>query len=100
MKETFELIFWSAIVCSFWIFGVYAVMLEHMLLGSVGAWLNLKLPKMVSKVLFGCTPCMASFWGTVFFFTVLYSQTGLLWWVPFVVMLCGINFVVSQVIYE
>lgn len=101
MKETFELIFWSALNCSIFCMGVYAVFSKGMLLGFVSNWLEKhEINKNVLKPLIWCPTCMSSVWGTLFFCLALAGQIGLFWWLPFVIMVAGINFVISQVIYE
>jgi len=57
-----------------------------------------------SKPLFLCLPCMASVWGTIFYFTFLFAFMqnitifAFLIWPFYIVSLSGLNYVVSRYI--
>jgi hypothetical protein len=53
-------------------------------------------PSWVKKPLLTCPPCMSSVYGTLWF---LYMETGgVMAWVQFCVMLCGLNYFITQLI--
>lgn len=63
----------------FLIVGIWKLFQKDMLLGPIGDWLFNALGKRWSKPVFDCPPCMASVWGTAFFF-VSRLQELLPWW--------------------
>ena len=52
----------------------------------------------VSKVLFDCTPCMASVYGTIAFFIVEFPTQGLVGLPVWVFSLCGFNYLLNKII--
>lgn len=71
---------------------------EGMLAYEVGQFLDAILPSWIAKPLFNCPTCMASIWGTLFWFTTGGSLS--LWWVVACMALSGYNTIASQLIYS
>lgn len=80
---------------SAWIFGVHCLLSDGYLLGELGRINDERLPNWLNKVLWRCPPCMASFHGTVIYMIFL-TDFGFILWLPFIVCLCGFNYVVNQ----
>lgn len=55
--------------------------------------------KLILKPLFACPACMASIWGTLIFW-IVFPYMGFMFWIPFCVCLCGLNYFVSQFFVE
>lgn len=82
---------------SLWCFGVHAAFQNDMLLGRLGALVETWIGHKWCKPLFGCPPCMASVHGGLFA-VVAYDFT--ITAVIFVVCLCGLNYVINQILPE
>lgn len=79
--------FWLTLaVAALWIVGVWTLFLPGMLLQPFGDWASYFLGKMAVKPLFACPMCMASVHGSLAWW---FCGGVLLWWVPFVLCLCG-----------
>lgn len=102
MKETFELLIWAAICNSLLILGIYAIFSKGMIFGFVSDWLETKPPiyHKIAKPIIWCVTCMSSVWGSVFYLFVLQNQVSFGWYVPYIVMVAGLNFVISHLWYE
>lgn len=85
------------IIGSFWCYGVYAVFNNDHLLGPVADWIEKSTSVTFCRPLFGCPPCMASFHGVIFGLIVFGFNWNVL---PFIVCLCGLNFIIKQLIFE
>jgi hypothetical protein len=76
------------------IYGVHASTRGNMILGFVGDWI-FDVSPILSKVLFDCTPCMTSLYGSIgFFFTDLPIQYLPIW----VFSMCGTNYIVNKLL--
>ena len=85
------------IIASLWCFGVYAVFDNDHLLGKVGTFIEAKTSTNFIRPLFGCPPCLASVHGFIWGL-ILY---GLSWQIiPFCICLCGLNFIIKNIIFE
>ena len=89
------------------IYGIHASTRPNMILAPIGNFISNKLTDLIgintairiSKVLFDCTPCMASLYGTVSFFLVRpYPSPLLLSWAVWVFSLCGFNYILNKII--
>jgi hypothetical protein len=89
-----------------WIWGINAIFSEGYIFERLGTWLRGKLPEL-SKPLIGCTVCMSSIHGTIWYWVVMrlfmpdlstiFTFVG---WIVFCICLCGINFILVQSIYK
>lgn len=79
---------------SLWIMGVNSLFQEDMILEKLGQWQDENLPVLVNKPLWRCPPCMASFHGSVLYCLFLCGDYGLLLWLPFVICLAGVNYLI------
>ena len=83
------------------IFGIHAVTRDGQLLWPLAKWIYNKIPltnggQGVVKALIDCPPCMASTYGTIGFFLLVYPALGL-WWLPgWVLSLCGFNYLLNK----
>lgn len=84
------------LIGSTWIWGVYAIFDEGNLLGGVRKVCEKTLGTWICKPLFGCPYCQASVHGSaigLFYF-------GLSWLIlPYVICLCGLNFIIKEYLY-
>lgn len=80
-----------------WIWGVKAIFTEPFIFYKQGNWMENKLPKWFCKPLFRCSVCMASFWGTIFYFG--YGNHLILGWIVFCISIAGINFLIIEFLY-
>jgi len=74
---------------SFICFGVYKALDAGMILHRVNRWtVRKRWPDWITKPLFLCPVCMASFWGTAYFVAI-----GITWyWLPFwILAVAGLN---------
>jgi hypothetical protein len=54
----------------------------------------------LSKPLFTCIPCMASVWGSVWYFaTNTIEASNLIGWVAYVFILCGMGAIANRFLY-
>lgn len=81
-----------------WIWGIKALFSENMLLESVGDWIRSISPSWVRKPLIDCPPCMSSLHGTAIYW-ILYPE-GVWYWFFFLIVLCGMNFIIKEMIYD
>lgn len=79
---------------SLWCLGLNSLFQENMILEKLGQLFDEMLPAWVNKPLWRCPPCMASFHGTVVYFCALSSEYDLWLWLPFVVCLAGLNYII------
>jgi hypothetical protein len=93
----------NLILSALWIWGVYCLFEPGMLLARAGAWIQLWIGVKWCKPLFLCPQCMASIHGTICFFAMPYL-TGHVMPFPalpiFCVCLCGLNFIINNLIPE
>ena len=83
-----------------WCLGIRALFQEGMILEGLGQKLDETLPEWINKPLWRCPPCMASVHGTILWLTFLSGEYGLLSWPFFVVCLCGVNYVIVNLLPE
>lgn len=55
------------------VFFIYGCFQEGMILGSVGNYLETKLPEWLFIPLIGCAPCMTPYWGIPLYYLFGYS---------------------------
>jgi hypothetical protein len=93
-----ELSFFGTLAASsLWCFGIYAVFNNDHILGPVADWLEKVTSVSFCRPIFGCPPCMASFHGGIMGLIAF----GFNWAViPFVICLCGLNFIIKTLIFE
>jgi hypothetical protein len=90
-----EFIILLIIACN-WCFGIFTPFHEGYILESIGDRIRSVIGKQLSKPIFGCPPCMASIHG---------AAIGLFWWgidlrvIPFMICLCGLNFIIKNIIF-
>lgn len=77
------------------IYGVHATTREGMIFEYIGNKAYYIHP-MLSKVLFDCTPCMASVYGSISYFIVVYPTHGLMVWPVWVFSLSGFNYILNK----
>ena len=99
MTEFFHYIsFFAALFLgSLWCFGVYAVFDNNHLLGHAGNWIEKHTSENFIRPLFGCPPCMASAHGTIIGLCLFGFSLTI---IPYVVMLCGLNFIIKNLIFK
>jgi hypothetical protein len=87
----------TLLLVSLWCFGVHAAFQNDMLLGRLGAWVEQGIGYKWCRPLFGCPPCMASVHGGVFAIVAYdFTYTAVI----FVICLCGLNYVINQLLPE
>lgn len=94
MTEFIQYIF----ITAFWIFGVNYAFKTGEILGGPGDYMRAMWPKWLVKPTIGCSKCMASVHGTIFF--VIFIHSTILMWVVFVVCVCGLNVILDALGYE
>lgn len=80
------------VVASLIIFGIWNAFGPKMIFGWLGDIWEKRLPDALNKPLWACPPCMASVWGTAYWFFV---GGRIEWWIPFVLALSGFNRIIS-----
>lgn len=88
------------------IYGVHASTRDDMLLDFLRSALFYKCKKpldfdirvKLSKVLFDCTPCMASLYGTISFVVFVYPEQALSHWPVWVFSLSGFNYLLNKIL--
>jgi hypothetical protein len=94
-----ELSFFGTLAAaSLWCFGVYAIFNNDHILGPVADWLERVTSVSFCRPIFGCPPCMASFHGLIIGFIAFGWGSHTL--LPFVICLCGLNFIIKTLIFE
>lgn len=76
------------------IVGIWTLFGVGMIFGWLGDILDRWLPAFIQKPLYGCLPCMSSFWGSTIWF--LMDGRVELAWPVFCLALCGILKIVSD----
>ena len=79
---------------SLWCLGISSLFQEDMILEKLGQLFDETIPVWLNKPTWRCPPCMASFHGSLIYLLVLVGDYGLLLWVPFVICLAGLNYVI------
>jgi hypothetical protein len=82
------------LLSSLWTMGVNTLFQEDMILEKMGQWQDENLPLWVNKPLWRCPPCMASFHGSVIYLLFMVGDYGLWLWIPFIVCLAGVNYLI------
>lgn len=86
------------IITSLWIYGMNFLIVDDRSIFSLDYETIEKIPSWLSKPLFKCVMCMASFHGTIFYW--LFSpDPALQGWVAFCVALCGFNYLLNELIW-
>src|SRR5688572_2383243 len=81
--------------------GIWKLFQPDMLFGAQGKWLYDRLGAFWSKPVFDCPPCMASVWGTVFFWTSrLYELLPWWTWPLHCLALCGLCTIAMMLDHE
>jgi hypothetical protein len=95
------------LIATVWIWGVNCVFSEGFILERAGDWWADRVPKWIYKPTIGCTACMSSVHGTLWYWTwgivflpPLNITLTLIVWVMFCVCLCGINYILLESIYK
>lgn len=89
----------SFIINSLFIFGLYKITDEDMILEGVGIWLTETLGSYWSKPVINCPPCMASLWG-IFGYLLMSNYLVVCWYLLPVWCIClsGFNYLVSEIV--
>lgn len=98
ISELINIIFFITVFSPVCIFIHVVLTWEGMFGYEAGLFFEAMLPSWIVKPLFGCATCMASIWGTLFWFTTGGSLS--LWWVVACMALSGYNTIASQLIYS
>lgn len=85
-----KLLIFNALV----VIGVWESTAPGMILEKPAAWLESKLGRYWVKPLFNCPPCMASVWGTAFYFLHDYGRP--LW---YVLALAGLIKLILKIVF-
>jgi len=92
-----------ALISSLIITCIHVLFWDGMLLGSIRANMDDFLPYFWQKPVYACVICMASFWGLTIYGVSLINgfELGhpLLMLVPYLLLVCGINTLISGLIY-
>lgn len=94
MTELFPFLIFNMLI----IFGVHILFSEGMLFEKGGIWIEKKVGGYWAKPLIGCPPCMASVWGTAFYFAFI--KLGFILWLPYILALCGLTFIVNYLVHK
>lgn len=99
MTEFIQLLF----ISSLWIWGVRCALMPGQILGAAGEIIA-TLPKWIYKPTIGCPQCMASVHGTVIYIVahsfIPAGPAAIVFWLPFVVCLSGLNHIITEFIYD
>lgn len=81
------------IICSLFIFGIWNAFNPGFIFERADELLDKHLPEIIYKPLIGCHICMASVWGSAYYFLFVGVDYGVLVFVP---ALSGLNLFVSK----
>lgn len=81
------------IICSLAIFGIWNAFNPGFIFETADKYLGVILPDFVYKPLIGCHICMASVWGSAYYFLFVGVDVGVLAFIPAV---SGLNFLVAK----
>jgi len=84
------------IIGSLWIYGVFAAFDEGNLLWPIRQRLESLNIEYITKPLFGCPYCMGSVHGFIIGLIFIPERLLIL---PFMVCLCGLNFIIKEYLY-
>lgn len=94
-------------IASVWIWGIRCIFSEGYIFENAGRWLEDKLPIWLFKPLIGCSACMASVHGSLWWWVVgmviipvLTPVFAIICWFIFCICLCGLNFMILEAIYN
>lgn len=94
-------------VACIWIWGIRCVFSEGYIFELAGDWIYKTFPSWVYKPTIGCTACMSSVHGTLWYWTagmlflpVTGFITTIIVWILFCICLCGVNFILLESIYK
>lgn len=79
------------------IWGINCAFSEGYFLEGAGKVIEKAIGTKPCKPLFLCPPCMSSVWGGLFFWAFANATFWLL--LPYVICLCGINFIIKEYLY-
>lgn len=88
-------------LASFWCLG-FQLVVKNILDEVFGIdidqqWMSFARWKQLSfKPLFACPYCMASVHGTIIFFLFMLGTFSVMFWIPFCICLCGLNYIIYQ----
>ncbi len=88
------------ILSTFWCYGVRALFLEGKLFENVGIFMDANFPLWINQPLWRCPPCMASVHGLFIYATFMMPFHEWFWALPFIVMLCGLNYILTWFMNE
>lgn len=75
--------------------GIHCVTRDGMVFGPIAEYIRALVGDFSAKPLFDCPPCMASVWGFLGWF---YLTPGLAL-LPYLLVLCGVNALISKLYY-
>jgi hypothetical protein len=94
-------------VATTWIWGVRCIFSEGFIFEKIGAWWESTVPEWIYKPTIGCSACMASVHGSLWYWTwgivFLPDVTPVLTifiWIGFCICLCGVNFILLETVYK
>lgn len=88
----------NLILASLLTYGIRSLFSHPNLLHSLYQWLEPRVNEYILKPTFGCYRCMASFWGLVYFFLVMFPEWPWYYVFLFCLCLCGVNSLVDDII--
>lgn len=85
------------IICSLFIFGIWNAFNPGFIFEKADIWLDEHLPEIIYKPLIGCHICMASVWGSAYYFLFVGVDVDVLVFVPAV---SGLNLFAKRLLPE
>lgn len=73
--------------------GIWTLFQPGMLLDPIAEWLHKRINPWFQKPLYDCVICFASLYGSAIWFL---TGGDVVWWLPFLLALCGLNRIVSK----
>jgi hypothetical protein len=92
----------SLLPASLFIFAVHILFQEGHLFEGAGKKITQALGERWSSPLINCPICMASVWGSLWFFLGLWFTFEVTFhvklWIPYIMCLCGLNYLLNKLI--
>jgi hypothetical protein len=87
----------QVIYISLFCLGWHTITSEGMIFYFIRTWLDKRIPQsplgdLIYKPLIGCSPCMASFWGSICYWILNYpTREALILWIPTIIAVSYAN---------
>lgn len=81
------------LICSLVITGLYATTQSEMIFEGIANRLTLILPYFIQKPLFKCIICMASIWGSIYYFANF--DFAIIQYIKFIFAVAGLNTIIA-----